>query len=276
MSTNDRTALIAGAEAVADAMGEVARTFYHQDSATLGAQLKADKTFVTEADRQTEDAARQVLARLFPDDGILGEEREGHEGPSGRVWVIDPIDGTKAFMDGLPFFTNLLGVVEDGQLVLGIINQPIAHERWIGGPSIPTRYRYRDAHGQPIEIPARCLPATTLDALAWRSTTVEHLSPDEIPRFNRLAARVKSRHAGDAYPYGALARGRTLTAVVDADLAPWDIAGPAAVVLGAGGVVTDMAGLPLDYLKSGKTSVLAACTPAMHQAIRRVFEGDQM
>ncbi len=121
--------LIAGANAAADVAGAVIRPFFR---AGLTATLKADRTPVTIADRSAEQAMRAVLAERFPDHGIQGEEF-GTDRPDARFrWVLDPIDGTKAFITGRPVFGTLVALMDGGRPVLGVIDQPVTRERWIG------------------------------------------------------------------------------------------------------------------------------------------------
>src|SRR3954451_6064893 len=123
---------IAVAEAAADVAGTVIRPFFRAPGRALDATLKADRSPVTVADRGAEQAMRAVLTQRFPEHGILGEEY-GLDRPEARLrWVLDPIDGTRAFITGRPIFGTLIALLENGVPVLGIIDQPITGERWVG------------------------------------------------------------------------------------------------------------------------------------------------
>src|SRR3954466_13704764 len=135
MDTLDR--YVAAAVAAADAAGDVIRPFFRS---SIPADLKADQSPVTVADRNSELAMRAVLRRLCPDCGILGEEF-GVERPEARLrWVLDPIDGTRAFITGRPTFGSLIALVDGDAPLLGIIDQPVTRERWIGRADAPTTF----------------------------------------------------------------------------------------------------------------------------------------
>jgi fructose-1,6-bisphosphatase/inositol monophosphatase family enzyme len=127
---SDIDAFIAAAHAAADAAGAVVRPFFR--SVALAADLKGDASPVTEADRGAEQAMRAALAARFPDHGILGEEF-GLERPGSRLrWVLDPIDGTRAFITGRPVFGTLVALLDGERPVVGLIDQPVTGERWLG------------------------------------------------------------------------------------------------------------------------------------------------
>src|SRR3954451_11725 len=123
---------IAVAEAAADVAGTVIRPFFRTPGRSLDATLKPDHSPVTVADRGAEQAMRAVLAERFPDHGVLGEEF-GLDRPEARLrWVLDPIDGTRAFVSGRPTFGTLIALLDGATPVVGVIDQPITRERWIG------------------------------------------------------------------------------------------------------------------------------------------------
>ncbi len=122
-------ALIAFADELADAAGEIVRRYFRRG---VTVDDKADMSPVTIADREAEAALRVLIERRFPDHGILGEEHGSVRTGAERVWVLDPIDGTKSFISGVPLFGTLIALVEGGVPVLGVIDQPISRERWIG------------------------------------------------------------------------------------------------------------------------------------------------
>jgi histidinol phosphatase-like enzyme (inositol monophosphatase family) len=194
---------------------------------------------VTEADRAAERALRAAIAAYFPDHGVLGEEEAPHRPDAAVQWVIDPIDGTRAFIAGLPLWTTLIGVVVDGAPVLGAIAQPVLGELFIGGPGRGARLvsaaGTRPLHTRRGVTLADALIATTDPAL---------FAPAQRAGWERLAAATRLARLGcDAYAMAMVADGR-IDLALEAGLRPWDVAGPAAVVAGAGGVVADWAGGP--------------------------------
>jgi myo-inositol-1(or 4)-monophosphatase len=243
--------LIAGAEAAADVAGAVIRPFFR---AGVAEELKSDRTPVTIADRSAEQAMRAVLAERFPGHGIQGEEF-GIDRPDARFrWVLDPIDGTKAFITGRTLFGTLIALLEAGRPILGIIDQPVTGERWTGIAGQPTRFR--GALGGR----AGCRACNTL-ADAELSCTGPALLGDDEPRWQRLAARVRRvSWGGDCYAYGLLALG-FIDIIAESGMKPWDWAALVPVIEGAGGRITDWNGRPLRMDGDGR--VLAVGDPGL-------------
>jgi histidinol phosphatase-like enzyme (inositol monophosphatase family) len=243
--------LIAAATAAVDVAGAVIRPLFRS---ALRADLKSDRTPVTIADRTAEQAMRVVLAERFPDHGIQGEEF-GIERPNARLrWVLDPIDGTKAFITGRPVFGTLVALTDAGRPVLGIIDQPVTGERWIGVAGRPTVFR------GPFGGTAGCrrCPALTEAEL---SCTGPFLLGADMPRWQRLADAVRRvSWGGDCYAYGLLALGQ-LDVIAEATMKPWDWAALVPVIEGAGGRITDWRGEALRPEGDGR--VLAVGDPAL-------------
>ena len=243
--------LLAVAEAAVDAAGAVLRPAFR---AGLAAETKADHSPVTEADRGAERAMRTVLAAAFPDHGLVGEEF-GAERPGAALrWVMDPLDGTRAFITGRPSFGVLLALLHEGRPLLGIIDQPVLRERWVGVAGRQTRF------SGPFGGRPGCRPCATLAAAELSATSPEMFGPD-LPRFQALAARARRTvWGGDCYGYGMLALG-FVDVVAEADLKIWDWAALLPVVEGAGGRLTDWRGAALSEASDGH--VLAVGDPAL-------------
>jgi inositol-phosphate phosphatase/L-galactose 1-phosphate phosphatase/histidinol-phosphatase len=194
------------------------------------------------------------LENQFPEHGILGEEFGGQNLDAEYVWVIDPIDGTKAFVTGKPLFGTLISLCQNGRPVIGVIDQPILKERWIGATGHPTTH-----NGNMIST-RKCNKI----ADAWLSAT----SPDmfkgtQESAFQLLAKEVKfSLYGGDCYSYGLLASGFS-DIVCEATMQPYDYCALAPIVEGAGGKISDWAGKPLTMTSNG--TVLAAGDMNIHQ-----------
>jgi len=229
--------LLQAAEAAADVAGAVIRPFFR---APLTVDAKDDRSPVTIADRTAEQAMRAVLGERFPDHGILGEEF-GLDRPAATLrWVLDPIDGTRAFITGRPLFGTLIGLLDGERPVLGVIDQPITGERWIGVAGETTRFR--GPAGRHTAQTRRC---PTLDRAELSCTSLEMFEPSARPGFERLAAASRRvTYGGDCYAYGLLALG-LIDVIAESDLKVWDWAALVPVVEGAGGRMTDWEGEPL-------------------------------
>ena len=238
---------LAAAEAAADVAGCVIRPFFR---APLVASDKADASPVTIADRSAEQAMRAVLSERLPEHGILGEEF-GLDRPDARQrWVLDPVDGTRAFITGRPSFGVLVALLDDGVPVLGLIDQPITGERWIGVAGLPTRFVSRGLPGTP-----RTRTCADLADAELSCTSPDMLEADFEPRWRGLRARVKrASWGGDCYAYGLLALGQ-IDVIAECGMKPWDWSALVPVVEGAGGRMTDWQG---DTLRQdGDGTVLA-------------------
>ena len=241
---------IALAHRMADAAREAIRPWFR---GAVAIERKGDATPVTLADRAAEEAMRRLLDAEMPQDGIVGEEFGVKDGSSNRQWVLDPIDGTAAFLAGRPIFGTLIALMVDGFPVLGVIDQAITGERWLGVAGQPTTL-----NGKPVQTrPCRELSAATI------GTTGPHYFDDhDGDHFMALAARTDHRRmvmGGDCYNYATLATGQ-LDIVCEAGLKLYDFAALVPVVEGAGGVMCDWNGDPLHAGSDGH--VLAIGDPA--------------
>ena len=242
---------LAAAEAAADVAGAVVRPFFRTGFAI---DTKSDRTPVTIADRSAEKAMRAVLAERFPDHGILGEEFGLDRPESGLRWVLDPIDGTRAFVSGRPTFGTLIALLDGETPILGVIDQPVSHERWIGAVGRATVFR--GAYGGR----AGCRPCASLADAELSCTSPEMLGPD-LPRWQRLADAVRRNYwGGDCYAHGLLALGQ-IDVITETTMKLWDWAALVPVVEGAGGKVTDWSGRTLR--PGGDGRVLSVGDPAL-------------
>lgn len=241
---------IALAEALADAAGAAIRPYFRAEH---GLVIKDDASPVTLADREAEAAMRALIERAFPDDAIEGEEYGKTPGTSGRTWVLDPIDGTISFMAGRAIFGTLIALVEDGFPVLGLIDQPVAGERWLGMAGKPTTL-----NGNPV----RARLCSALNDATLATSSPHYFNDHQAEHFLALASRFTARrliYGGDCYNYALLASGH-LDIVVEAGLKFHDFAALVPVVEGAGGRMCDWAGDPLHAGSCGE--VIAAGDPA--------------
>ena len=198
---------------------------------------------------------RALIAAREPTHGIHGEEF-GLENPNATTrWVLDPIDGTRAFITGRPLFGTLIGLLHEEQPILGIIDQPITGERWLGIAGQKTTFR-GPLGGAPGTRPCANLANAELSA-----TSPELLGEDGLKRFHRLAAATsRVTWGGDCYAYGLLALGH-IDIIAERGLKIWDWAALVPIIQGAGGLMTDWQGNPLR--ENGPGEALAVGDPAL-------------
>jgi len=250
---------LALASELADAAGAEIRPHFRQ---RLAVEDKSDLTPVTVADRAAELAMRRLIENSFPDHGIVGEEfgrvRENAE----FVWVLDPIDGTKSFISGVPLFGTLIALTRGGHPILGVIDQPISRERWIGAAGRPSTL-----NGAAI----RCRACPGLGSATLFATTPEMFRGLDAAAFARVSAGTKlTRFGADCYAYGLLAAG-FVDLVLEASLKPYDFCAMIPIVEGAGGVATDWRGARLGLASDGR--VLVAGDHHAHEAALALLGG---
>lgn len=249
------------AQRLADAAGAAIRPFYR---AEFGLETKGDASPVTLADKAAEIAIRKLLLAERPRDGIIGEEFGAEREDAARQWVIDPIDGTTSFVAGRPIFGTLIALMQDGWPVLGVIDQPILKERWIG------------AAGQPATLNGMATKTRACPELseAILATTSPHcFTEHESTHFLTLASKVARRriiYGGDCYNYALLASGH-IDIVVEAGLKLHDLAALVPVVEGAGGLMCDWRGEPLSADSAG--DVIALGDPARLEDVLEALHG---
>ncbi|HEX7005603.1 MAG TPA: histidinol-phosphatase [Alphaproteobacteria bacterium] len=250
---------VAFAHRLADAAGAVARRYFRTPVAV---DSKADESPVTIADREAETAMRTLIADTYPAHGVLGEEHGASGTDAEFVWVLDPIDGTKSFISGVPMFGVLIALMRAGRPILGIIDQPISRERWLGRAGAATTL-----NGAPI----RVRPCPTLDAASLFATTPDMFRGADAEAFARLARRVRFvRHGADCYAAGLLAAG-FIDLMVESSLQPYDYCALVPVIEGAGGVATDWNGRTLGLASDGRFA--AAGDRRAHEAALKVLAG---
>jgi myo-inositol-1(or 4)-monophosphatase len=254
--------MIAFAHRLADASGAAIRPYFRQriDVAHKDGRHAFDP--VTEADKGAERAIRALIARERPDDAVLGEEYGEQKGTSGWRWVLDPVDGTRAFITGRHEWGSLIALERDGEPVLGILDQPVLGERFVGvngAASLAQR-------GEVTALRSRSC-AGIKDAILCATDPSAYFSADQQIAFQRVskAARM-TRYGGDCYLFAALALG-FVDLVIEADFQPWDIAALIPLVEGAGGIVTSWSG---GSARDGKT-ILAAGDRRIHDAAMKLL-----
>jgi inositol-phosphate phosphatase/L-galactose 1-phosphate phosphatase/histidinol-phosphatase len=217
---------------------------------------KADESPVTKADRECETALRAAIAKAFPDHGIIGEEFGAERADAEHVWVLDPLDGTRAFITGRPLFGTLIALTRGGAPILGVIDMPILGDLWLGAKGMETVL-----NGQRVQ--ARSCASL---ADAYFSSALPQMFRDHQRILDGLQNRVKSvTFGGDCYQYGMVATG-FLDLVVERNLGIYDYLALVPIIEGAGGAITDWQGKALTA-KSADQVVAAGDRRVLDQAL---------
>lgn len=208
---------------------------------------KGDESPVTKADRECEAALRAAINKAFPAHGIIGEEFGSENAEAEFVWVLDPLDGTRAFVTGRPTFGTLIALTQGGKPVLGVIDMPILSDCWIGATGHPTTL-----NGEAVKARA----CASLKDAYFSAALPQMFQGDARGAHDRIAGAVKSAtYGGDCYQYGMVATG-FIDLVVEKTLGIYDYLSLVPVLEGAGAHITDWAGKPL-HTKSGDAVVAA-------------------
>jgi myo-inositol-1(or 4)-monophosphatase len=236
--------------------GEIAAKYFRRrievDDKSGGAYFDP----VTVADREVEEFLRGELRSRFPGYGIVGEEHADEAVDAERCWVIDPIDGTRAFISGMPAWGILLGLTESAEPVVGTMHQPYIGETFCGGRGVASRLRH---DGSDVEIATRTgVPLE--DAVIYSTHPGLFPDPEERAAFDRVSSACRmTRYGGDCYSYCLLALGQ-VDLVVESMLQPYDIVPLIPIIEAAGGIVTDGRG----GSAAGGGFTVAAGSPELH------------
>ncbi|HZD51434.1 MAG TPA: inositol monophosphatase family protein [Woeseiaceae bacterium] len=240
----------------AKAAADISRRYFRSN---LEVTTKADRTPVTRADVECEEAIRDVVLGRFPDHGFFGEETGSSARESANLWLVDPIDGTKAFVRGYPFFSTQIALMRDGVLVLGVSSAALFDElAWAESGQGAWLNDARLHVSETERLASAALSTGNLKSLAasdgWKALGEIVTGLDRV------------RGYGDFYHYHLLAAGR-IDAVVESDVSVLDVAALAVIVQEAGGVFTDLNGRPPDL---DTRSVLAANPPLHTELLKRL------
>jgi histidinol phosphatase-like enzyme (inositol monophosphatase family) len=228
--------------------------------ASVTVEDKPDDSPVTIADKETEQAIRAAIGARFPGHGIFGEEFGKSDAANPVTWIIDPIDGTRSFICGVPLFGMLLGVLTDGEPVAGLIRMPALGEVFAGA-----RGGGATMNGRPIACRRTATPASAR-LFINEANRLLGTAPETLQRL--MGFGHTRRFFNDCYAFALLAMGE-IDAVVDFDLQPYDYLPVVPVVEAAGGIITDWTGAKLGLGSPG--TVVAAATPELHAALLRLL-----
>ncbi len=211
-------------------------------AADLQVDRKPDRTPVTDADLAVEDAIRTVLAAQRPRDAVLGEERGGPTGEhAGRIWLLDPIDGTKNFLRGVPVWATLIALVEHGQPVVGVISAPALRRRWWAAAGAGSHTRDMDGSTRAITVSGVSDLADAYVSTTHLGTWVEYHSRESYLAL--VDACWENRAFGDFWQHCLVAEG-AIDLAAEPIVNPWDVAAAQILVEQAGGRFTDLTGAP--------------------------------
>lgn len=261
MSFNYKSAYYAILHILADEAGKIARPLFRSALAT---ETKDDRSPVTQADRAIEQKLREIIGKTFPDHGFIGEEFGAHNPGADFVWVVDPIDGTRAFMTGKPLFGTIIGLMHAGKPVMGLVDQPFTHERWLGQDNA-----FAEFNGKPIRVAA---PRTLGEARLFTGSPNMFFG-DNFDRYLTLCKTARWPQYGcDCYAYGLMAMG-CADLVVEQDLKLHDVVGIAPIVTGAGGVAVDWNLREIDASFGKPGGFIAASSMALAEETAALLRG---
>lgn len=242
----------------ADLAGQITLNYFRKE---IPIDDKDDKSPVTKADREIEQALRDMIAKKFPTHGIIGEEFASSNEGAEFVWVIDPIDGTRAFMTGKPLFGTIIGLMHNGKPTVGCIDQAFTKERWFGIADT-----YATHNGNPIKVAApRKLAASRL-----YTGSPDMFRGENFEKYLALCRAAKWPQYGcDCYAYGLQAMG-WCDLVVEQDLKIYDVAGVIPIITGAGGFTANWDLTPISFDFSGH--MIAASTKELAEEAVRIFK----
>ncbi|MEZ6059992.1 MAG: inositol monophosphatase family protein [Planctomycetaceae bacterium] len=235
----------------------------HYQSQTLGVESKADDSPVTIADRGAEQSIRGQIAASFPDDGILGEEFDDVTGTSGFRWIVDPIDGTKPFIYGVPLFGTLIGIERDGRMVGGVCRFPALHEVVYAAEGSGAWWQIGDQPARPARVSNEANLANARLMFTEPTSDIRAGRGWVLPKFLQQV-RI-ARGWGDCYGHMLVATGRADIAV-DPQMSAWDIAALIPIVREAGGSCTDW-----NFEENIFGGDGVSCAPGLVDAVRDVL-----
>jgi histidinol phosphatase-like enzyme (inositol monophosphatase family) len=242
------------AQLLASESAKIINKYYRSD---YHVETKKDLSPVTIADKLAEQKMRDLIIKNYPDHGIWGEEFGKYKEDSRYQWVLDPIDGTKSFIHGMPIFGTLIALLEDGLPILGLANYPPLNEQIIGDNNATYLNNKKVSVSKTEKLQ---------NALLLTTDIVYIEKHQNIDKFRNLINKVKLfRTWGDCYGYYLVARGFA-DIMVDPKMAPWDIMALIPIIKGAGGIITDYQGRnPI------KGNSIIAATPALHQQVVKLL-----
>lgn len=238
---------------LADIARPIAQQYFRKDFSII---QKDDESPVTIADRTIEKALRDAISQKYPHHGIIGEEFGSYQEDADFLWVLDPIDGTRAFIAGMYTFGTLITLLYNNVPIVGIIDQPILKDRWIGAENYPTFFNGQNSKTRQID---------HIQNAVLSSTSPDLFDNEQRKHFYKVSEKVKTTYwGGDCYGFGLLSSGH-IDIIIEANLKFHDYASLIPIIEGAGGIVTDWDGNTLNANSDG--TIMAACNGDIHEQI---------
>lgn len=230
------------AEDMANNARKIALKYFRQSPYNMGINIKSDNTPVTNADKEIEQLCRNMIADTFPTHGVLGEEEGADRIDADFVWVIDPIDGTKAFATGKPLFGTIIGLTHNKKPVLGLIDQAFTQERWLGIEGYQTTHNNKQIRVSKVQ---------KLNEASFYTAAPEMFPGVYVDRFDKLKSKLKwVQYSTDCYAYGLLSMG-CVDIVMEQFLGHHDIIGLLPIIKNAGGFASDWNGKEINLNTNG-------------------------
>lgn len=251
---------------LADEASKISKKYYRLPN---GETSKEDNSPVTKADQEIEATIRNLIIKKFPNHGIIGEEYGDHQPQSDYLWIIDPIDGTSSFITGRPIFGNLISLSYKNKVIIGIMNQPITNERWIGIDNVGTFFNEKKIttrNCQKIEEAVMC------SSSPFFFTDFDKIIFEELSKYTKYQKIGGVIYGGDCYSYACLASG-FVDIIIEPQLKIYDFASHIPIIKNAGGVITDWQGNELELKSNTKllAKLLACSNIKLHQEVLKII-----
>jgi inositol-phosphate phosphatase/L-galactose 1-phosphate phosphatase/histidinol-phosphatase len=250
--------LIKLANKCADASGKIIKKYFRKK---IKINLKKDNTPFTKADIEAEKIIRELILKQEPNCGFVGEETGTINMNREYCWVVDPLDGTKSFITGKPTFGTLIGLLKNNKPVLGILNQPILNERWVGIAGVETKYNNKKVRVRKCKsIKGAKMYATSPMMFQGRNKKI----------YKNVRAKIgECLFGADCYSHGLMSLG-FVDVILEANLKPWDYIASASIISGAGGKITDWNDNDLNLQSDGR--ILATGDSNIHKQIIKIIQ----
>jgi len=251
------------ANRLADIATAISKKYYRVDNQEVA---KDDDSPVTIADKEIELKIRQAIQQQLPNHGIIGEEYGNHQEDADFVWIIDPIDGTSSFIVGRPIFGNLIALTHHQKVILGIINQPINQERWLGVDGSGSWFNGQKIQTRNCQKISQAVLSSSSPFFFKAQNKVIFEKISELTKYQKIGGVV---YGGDCYAYGCLASG-FVDLIIEPELKVYDFASHIPIIENAGGIITDWDGNQLKL--QSNTKLIASATPQLHNEVLKFIK----